>query len=77
MMAVRNFCGTGNLKFDDALGVFLSEEAHRKSLGLAETSRSALNIEKRGRPMNRKKKKNDRSKSKSERGNSKSKGTGC
>jgi len=49
----------------------------RKSSGSAETSRSALSVDQRGRPMNREKKKNDKSKSKSGRENSMLRGVGC
>ena len=56
-MAVSNFCGTGTLKFNDALDVLLSEEAHRKLSGLAETSGSVLSVNQRGRSANRDKKK--------------------
>jgi len=55
VMAVSNSCETRTLKFDDAVGV-LSEEAHKKSSGLAETSGSALSVDRRGRPMNREEK---------------------
>ena len=41
VMAVSNSYGTGTLKFDDVVGVLLSEEARRKSSGSAETSGSA------------------------------------
>ena len=66
MIAVSNFCGTKILKFDDAMSVLLSEEAHRKSSSAPETSGGALSVEMRGRSMNRKKKKNSKSKSKFE-----------
>ena len=75
-MAVSNFCGTGTLKFNDALDVLLSEEARGKLSGSAETSGSVLSVNQRGRSTNRKKK-NGRFKSKSGRGTSKSKGGGC
>jgi len=57
VMAVSNSCGTRALKFDDAVGVLLSEEARRKSSGSAETSGSALSVDRRGRSINREKKK--------------------
>ena len=78
-MAVRNSCGTRTLKFDDAVGVLLSKEARSKSWtsASAETLGSALSVDRRGRPMNREKKKNDKSKSKSGRDNSKSWGVRC
>ena len=66
MMAVSNSCRTGTLKFDDTMGVLLSEEVHKKSSGSAETSKNALSVDRRGRPMNRDKKKNDISRSKSQ-----------
>jgi len=44
--------------FDDAASVLLNEEACKKSSGSAETSGSALSVDRRGRPMNREKKKN-------------------
>jgi len=72
VMAVSNFCETRTLKFDDVVGVLLSEEARIKSSGSAETSKSVLSIDRRGRSMNRDKKTNG--KSKSGRGNS---GQGC
>jgi len=64
VMVASNYYETGTLKFDDAVCVFLSEEARRKSSGLAETSRSAPSVDRRGRLMNREKK-NGKSKSKS------------
>ena len=36
MMTVSNSCRTGTLKFDDVVGIFLSEEVHKKSWGAAE-----------------------------------------
>ena len=56
-MAVNNSCGTGMLKFNNVVGVLLSEEARRKSSGSAETSGSALSVDRRGRSKNRDKKK--------------------
>ena len=47
MIAMSNSCGTETLKFDDAVGVLLSEKARRKSLGSAETSESALSVDRR------------------------------
>jgi len=78
-MVVSNSCGMRTLKFDDAVGVLLSKEAHSKSWASAsaETLGSALSVDRRGRPMNREKKKNDKSKSKSGRDNSKSWGVRC
>ena len=48
VMAVSNSCGTGMLKFNNVVGVLLSEEARRKSSGSAKTSGSALNVDRRG-----------------------------
>jgi len=73
-MVVSNSCGTGNLKFDGVVGVLLSEEARRKSSGLAETSGSALSVDRRGTSGNRDKKKNGKPKSKSGKGTFKSRG---
>jgi len=56
-MTVSNSCETKILKFDDAVGVLLSEEARKKSSKSAETSRSALSVDWRGRSTNREKKK--------------------
>ena len=44
--------GTSTLKYDDVIGVVLSEETHRKTLG-GSTSGSALNAQSRGK-MNEK-----------------------
>ena len=53
VMAVSNFVlGSGTLKYDDVIGVILSEETHRKSLG-GSTSGSALNVQSRGRMTER------------------------
>ena len=41
VMAVSNFCGIKILKFDDSLGVLLSEETRIKSSGSTETLGSA------------------------------------
>jgi len=77
VMTLSNSCETGTFKFDDAMGVLLSEETCRKSSGSVKISGSALSFDRRGRPMNRAKKKNGRSKSKSGRGNSKPRGAEC
>jgi len=77
VMAVSNSCGTVTLKFDDVVGVLLSEEAHGKSSRLAETSGCGLSVDWRGMSGNREKKTNGRSKSKSGRGISKSRCAGC
>ena len=74
-MTVSNSCETKILKFDDAVGVLLSEEARKKSSKSAETSRSALSVDRRGRSTKREK--NGKSKSKSRRRNSKSRGVRC
>ena len=51
-MSVSNFVsGSNTLKFDDFVGVILSEEMRRKSTG--ETSGNALNMENRGREKDR------------------------
>jgi hypothetical protein len=48
VMAISNsISGSNTLKFDDVVGVILSEEMRRKSTG--ETSGNALNMENRGR----------------------------
>ena len=68
----------GKLKFDDVVGVLLSEEARRKSSGAAETSGSALNTYERGRLQ--KKDGRPRSDSKSRKSRSRppqNKGGGC
>jgi hypothetical protein len=52
VMVVSNFVsGSNTLKFDDVVGVILSEEMRRKSIG--ETSGNALNMENRGRQKDR------------------------
>ena len=62
VMAVSNsVSGSNTLKFDDVVGVILSEEMRRKSMG--ETSGNALNMENRGRQK-------DRGKGSGNRGNS-------
>jgi hypothetical protein len=62
VMAVSNSVSSSNtLKFDDVVGVILSEEMRRKSTG--ETSENALNSENRGRQK-------DRGKGSGNRGNS-------
>ena len=68
-MVVSNFVPSSNtLKFNDVVGVILSEEMRRKSIG--ETSGNALTMESKGRqnergrsPRNRGKSKKGRSKS--------------
>ena len=52
VMAVSNYVsGYNTLKFDDVIGVILSEEMRRKSTG--ETSGNALTAEARGRQRKR------------------------
>jgi hypothetical protein len=51
-MVVSNFVsGSSTLKFDDVIGVILSEEMRRKSIG--ETSGNALTVEAKGRQRER------------------------
>ena len=53
VMAVSNFVpGSSTLKYDDVIGVILSEETCRKSSG-GSTSKSALNAQSRGRTTKR------------------------
>ena len=53
VMAMSNFVPrSGTLKYDDVIGVILSEETRRKSLG-GSTSGSALNAQSRGRTNER------------------------
>ena len=53
VMAVSNFVlGSSTLKYDDVIGVILSEETRRKSSG-GSTSGSALNAQSRGRTTER------------------------
>jgi hypothetical protein len=53
-MVVSNFVsGSNTLKFDDVVGVILSEEMRRKIT--SETSCNALNMENRGRQKDREK----------------------
>ena len=59
------------------MGVFLSEVTRKKSSGLAETSGSALSVDRRVRSGNRDKNKNRRSKFISGKGISKLKGARC
>lgn len=48
VMVVSSFVSSSNtLKFDDVVGVILSEEMRRKSIG--ETSGNALTVENKGR----------------------------
>ena len=49
VMVVSNFVSSSNtLKFDDVVGVILSEEIRRKSSGGTSTSGSVLNAKSRG-----------------------------
>ncbi len=68
VMAVSNSSPMGKLKFDDVIGVLLSEEARRKSTGAAESSGNALNTYEHGRSQ--KKDGRHRSGSKSRKGRS-------
>jgi hypothetical protein len=47
----KSVSGSNTLKFDDVVGVILSEEMRRKNTG--ETSGNALNMENRGRQKDR------------------------
>ena len=71
VIVVSNFCGIETLKFDDVVGILLSEEARRKSSRSTETSGSAMSVDQRRKTTNREKKKNGKSKSKSRKENSK------
>ena len=51
MVVSKSVSGSNNLKFDDVVGVILSEEMQRKRIG--ETSGNALNMENRGRQKDR------------------------
>jgi len=53
MVVSNSVSGSNNLKFDDFVGVILSEEMRWKSIG--ETSGNALNMENRGRQKDRRK----------------------
>jgi len=53
VMAVSNSCGIRILKFDDDMGVLLSEKMRRKTSGSAETSGNALSVNRRGRSGDR------------------------
>ena len=53
VMVVSNYVpGSSTLKYDDVIGVVLSEETHRKTSG-GSTSRSALNAQSRGKTIQR------------------------
>ena len=77
MMVVSNSCGTETLKFNDAVVKLLSEEVRQKSSGSTETSGSTQCVDRRGRLVNRDKKKNSNSRSKSGKGIFKSRSVGC
>ena len=63
VMVVSNYVPSSNtLKFDDVVGVILSEEMQRKITG--ETSSNALTMESRGRQNERGRSQGNRSKSK-------------
>jgi hypothetical protein len=51
MVVSNSVCSSNTLKFDDVVGVILSEEMRRKSTG--ETSGNALNMENKGRQKDR------------------------
>ena len=69
VMAVSNsVSGSNTLKFDDVIGVILSEEMRRKSID--ETSGNALTMESRGRQKERGKSQGNRGKSKTGRSKS-------
>ena len=71
-MAVSNsISSTNTLKFDDVVGVLISEEMRRKSTG--ETSSTALTVETRGRQKERSK--NNKNHDHSRRSKSRSKST--
>ncbi|KAH9297781.1 hypothetical protein KI387_029463, partial [Taxus chinensis] len=54
VMAVSNLVpANSKLKFEDVVGVILSEEMRRKSSGESFTSGNALTVESRGRQKNR------------------------
>jgi hypothetical protein len=53
MVVINSVSGLNNLKFDDVVGVILSEEMRRKITG--EISGNALNMENRGRQRDRRK----------------------
>ena len=77
VMVVSNFVSSSNtLKFDEVVGVILSEEMRQKSIGETLTSSSfALNVENRGRTNQRGKgPSHDKSRGKTKKGCSQSKG---
>lgn len=63
MIAVSNSSSSTKLKFDDVAGLILSEESRRKALGVSGDSGNALNVEGRGRSLNKGGNKHGRSKS--------------
>ena len=77
VMAVSNYVPSSNmtLKFDDVVGVILSEEMQRKSTG--ETSGNALTMESRGRQNERGRRPGNRGKSKKGRSKSRFKKIEC
>ena len=62
MVVSNSIFGSNTLKFDDFIGVFLSEEMRRKITG--ETSGNALTMESRGRQNERGRSLGNRGKSK-------------
>lgn len=52
-MALSNSSGLGTLKFNDVVSILLKEKVHRKTSGEALSSGSALNVEGRGRSIER------------------------
>ncbi|PSS08215.1 Endonuclease [Actinidia chinensis var. chinensis] len=67
VMAVSNSSGSSKLKYDDVVGIILSQELRRKSSGAAETLRSALSTERErltNRGSNKSRSKSRRKKSK-------------
>jgi hypothetical protein len=69
MVVSNSVSGSNTLKFDDVVGVILSEEMRRKSTG--ETSGNALNMENRGRQKDRGKGSGNRGNSRKRRSKSK------
>ena len=73
VMVVSNSMSTANtLKFDDVVGLLVSEEMRRKSSG-GETSNAALTVENSGRQKERRKNQNNRDRSSSRRDKSRTK----
>lgn len=53
VIAVSNSSGGEKLKFDDVVGILLTEDTRRKSSSFSEGSGGALNVEAHGRSLNR------------------------